>query len=100
MVIITENLFPPSSAKDLGKAFLDLPPLPDYITMRGPYILSDTDKGIRSILIYECEKSKFADALQVVADRVTNYFEVVPGYTYSVNAWFEASEALKMIGLA
>ena len=51
MVIITENFFPPSSAKQLGKAFLDLPPLPDYITMRGPYILSDTDKGIRSILI-------------------------------------------------
>ena len=32
---LTENLFPPSSAKDLGNVFLGLPPLPDYITMRG-----------------------------------------------------------------
>ena len=98
MVIISENVFPPGSAKDLGKAFLGLPPLPEYITMNGPYILGDTERGIRSILIYECENSKLADALQVVGDRLTNYFDV-PGYTYSVNAWYEAPEALKMIGL-
>ncbi|UCE56564.1 MAG: hypothetical protein JSV31_14290 [Desulfobacterales bacterium] len=99
MVIITENMFPPGSAKDIGKTFLELPPLPEYITMKGPYIHSDTKRGIRSILIYECDNSKLADALQVVGDRVTNYFDV-PGYTYSVNAWYEAQEALKMIGLA
>ena len=99
MVIITENMFPPGSAKDIGKAFLELPPLPDYITMKGPYILGDSEKGIRSILIYECDNSKLADVLQAVGDRVTNYFDV-PGYTYSINAWYEASEALKMIGLA
>jgi hypothetical protein len=99
MVIITENTFPPGSAKDIGKAFLELPPLPDYITMKGPYINSDSEKGIRSILIYECDNSKLAEALQTVGDRVTNYFDV-PGYTYSVNTWFEAQEALKMIGLA
>jgi len=99
MVVITENIFPPGSAKDMGKAFLALPPLPDYITTRGPFFLGDPDMGIRSILIYECDRSKLADTLQVVADRVTNYFDV-PGYTYSVNAWFEAQEALKMIGLA
>jgi hypothetical protein len=28
MVIITENMFPPASAKDIGKSFLELPPLP------------------------------------------------------------------------
>ena len=99
MVIITENMFPPASAKDIGKAFLELPPLPEYITMKGPFVLGDTERGIRSILIYECDNSKLADALQVVGDRVTNYFDV-PGYTYSVNAWYEAQEALKMIGLA
>jgi hypothetical protein len=99
MVIITENIFPPGSAKDIGKAFLELPPVPDYITMRGPYILGETDRGIRSIHIYECDNSKLADALQVVGDRLTNYFDV-PGYSYSVNAWYEAQEALKMIGLA
>jgi len=99
MVIITENVFPPGSAKGVGKAFMQLPPLPDYINMRGPYILSDTEKGIRSLLIYECDNSKLAEALQVVGDRLTSYFDV-PEYTYAINAWYEAQEALKMIGLA
>lgn len=92
-------MFPPGSAKDIGKVFLELPALPDYISMKGPYILSDSEKGIRSLLIYECDNSKLAEALQVVGDRLTKYFDV-PGYKYSVNAWFEAQEALKMIGLA
>ena len=99
MVIITENMFPAGSAKDVGKAFLGLPPLPEYITTKGPYIHSDTERGIRSILIYECDNDKLADALQVVGDRLANYFDV-PGYTYSANVWHEAQEALKMIGLA
>ena len=98
MVIITENMFPAGSAKDVGKAFLGLPPLPEYITTKGPYIHSDTERGIRSILIYECDNDKLADALQVVGDRLANYFDV-PGYTYSANVWNEAQEALKMIGL-
>ncbi len=99
MAIITENMFPVGSAKDVGKTFLGLPPLPEYITIKGPYIHSDTKRGIRSILIYECDNDKLADALQVVGDRLANYFDV-PGYTYSANVWNEAQEALKMIGLA
>ena len=92
-------MFPAGSAKDLGKAFLVLPPLPEYITMKGTYIHSDTERGIRTITIYECDNDKLADALQVVGDRLTYYFDV-PGYTYSADVWNEAQEALKMIGLA
>jgi hypothetical protein len=62
------------------------------MTMKGPYILGDSEKGIRSILIYEYDNSKLAEALQAVGDRFTNYFDV-PGYTYSLTAWYEASEA-------
>jgi len=78
MVIITDNFFPPGSSKEIGKAFLDLSPLPDYITMKGPYIKSAEEKGIRSIIIYECEKAKIADAFEFIAERLTNYYEV-PG---------------------
>ena len=99
MVIITDNFFPPGSSKDIGKAFLGLPPLPDYITMKGPYIKSAEEKGIRSILIYECDKAKLADAYEIIAERLTSYFDV-PGYQYSADIYLEAGEALKMIGLA
>lgn len=98
MVIITENMFPPGSAKDVGKAFMELPPLPEFITMKGPYINSVAGQGIRSIAIYECDKSKLAEGFEVVSDRLTKYYSV-PGYTYTSAVWLEAQEALKMIGL-
>ncbi len=98
MVIITENMFPPGSAKGVGKAFMEMRPLPDFITMKGPYINSAAGQGVRSILIYECDKSKLAEAMEIVADRLTKYFDV-PGYTYSSNVWLEAQEALKLVGL-
>ena len=98
MVIITENMFPPGSAKDVGKAFMELPPLPEFMTMKGPYINSTAGQGIRSIVIYECDRSKLAEGFEIVGDRLTKYFSV-PGYTYSSNVWLEAQEALKMVGL-
>ncbi len=76
-----------------------MPPLPDFMTMKGPYINSAAGQGFRSILIYECDRSKLAEAMEIVADRLTRYFDV-PGYTYSSNIWLEANEALKLVGLA
>ena len=99
MVIITETIYPPGSAKDVGKCFVELPSLPDFITMKGAYIHSSAGQGIRGMVIYECDKSKLAEAIEIVGDRVTKYFEI-PGYTYSMNVWLEAQEALKLVGLA
>lgn len=99
MVIITEATYPPASAKDAGKCFKELPPLPDYITMRGPYIQSATGAGIRGMVVYECDRSRLAEAIEVIGDRITKYFDV-PGYTYSMDVWLEAQEALKLVGLA
>lgn len=49
--------------------------------------------------LFDCEKAKLPDALDYVANRYTVYFGV-PGFTYSVQVWFDITEALKMIGLA
>ena len=49
MVIIGMNSFPPESANEIGKRFLELPPVPDYITMKGPYIHSMMEGGIQGV---------------------------------------------------
>jgi hypothetical protein len=98
MVVITKISFPPSSAKEIGKGFTELPALPDYITMIGPFISSSEGEGVQSIAIYECDNSKLAEAVEHVSNRMVPYFDV-SGFKYSVNTWLEAGEALKMIGL-
>jgi hypothetical protein len=99
MVIIGMLSYPPESAKEIGKRFLAQKPEPSYLTRKGLYILSKIGEGIQTITIYECENSKLSDGMDYIANRYTAYFGV-PGFTYSVQVWFEISEALKMIGMA
>lgn len=99
MVIIGMMSYPPESSKEAGKRFLGQKALPDHITMKGPYISSTKGDGIQTITIYEFERSKLPDALELISNRYVAYFGV-PGLTYSVHVWMDVGEALKMIGLA
>ena len=98
MIIMTHVLIPTTSAKELGKRVLELPPFPDYLTIRGPYIYSTEGEGIHSIDIFEVEKSRMAEALEYLNNRHVAFFDI-PGYTFSVNTCLEATEGLKMLGL-
>jgi hypothetical protein len=99
MVIIGSNLFPTESANDIGKRFLELPPLPDYITMKGPYVHGMMEGGIQGIELFELDKSRLAEGIEYVSNRYVAYFGI-SGFRYTVTVYFEAQEALKMIGLA
>jgi len=98
MVIIAKLIFPPESAEEMGNRFKELKALPDYITMKGPFIRGSSMNGVEALTLYECDNSRLSEALNIVGDRLAIYFSV-DGFTYSVNVWFEALEALKMIGL-
>jgi len=99
MVIIGMQSYAPEGAKEMGKRFLGMGPVPSYITMKGPFIGGTKGEGIQTITLYECERSKLPDAFEALGNRYAAYIGV-PGYTYSIQVWYEATEALKMIGLA
>ena len=99
MVIIGKNLFPPESANEIGKRFLELPPLPDYMTMKGPYVHGMMEGGIQGIEVFELDKAKLAEGVEYVTNRYVTYFGI-PGFRYAIAPYFEAQEALRMIGLA
>ena len=98
MVIIGFLSYPPESSKEMAKRFLEQPPLPTYLTMKGPYFSSELGEGIKSIVIYEFDQSKFSEVNQFIITRFTKYYGV-PGFTYSIHPWLEAKEALKAIGM-
>jgi hypothetical protein len=100
MVIIGFSSYPTESVKEFAKRFIEQStPLPSYMTMKGPYVSSELGVGIKSIVIFEFDQSRIADAVHDVSARYAKYYGV-PGFTYSQHAWLEAAEALKMIGLA
>ena len=98
MVVIAEALWPPDKSNDLGKAMLELPPLPENITMRGPYVGNELRDGIRSITIYEFDEANYKDANKTISQRYVPYMQI-PGFTVEIKSWREAMEALELIGL-
>jgi hypothetical protein len=98
MVIIVNVSYPLESSKEAGKRFTELPPVPSYVTLKGPYFSSEVGVGIKAFVVYEFEQSKMRETIEFVNSRLGKYFGV-PGYTFSSGVWLEAKEALKMIGL-
>ena len=98
MVIINLTSYPTDSSKAIGKRFLELPPLADYITMKGPYVNSVISEGIKGITIYEFDDSKYPEASKFLNERMATLIGV-PGFTYSLMHWLEVQDALKLIGL-
>lgn len=98
MVIIAIASYPPESAKEIGKHFRELSPLPEYMTQKGPYTTSEIGAGIKSLTLFEFDQSKIAEANEYVGKRYAKYFGV-PGFTFTYRLWLETMEALKMIGL-
>jgi len=99
MIIVGSLLFPPESSTEVGKCLLKLPPPPPFVTPKGPFLVPELGSGIKAINLFEFDQNKTAEAMEYVANRYAQYMGV-PGLTYNVALWFEAKEALKMIGLA
>ncbi len=99
MVIVLNVSFPAESSKKVGECFLNVSPIPDFMTRRGPYLSSNNMDGVRSLSIFELDNAKLADGLLAIGEYVTAFFDV-PGFAYEVNAYTEIEEGLKMMGLA
>jgi hypothetical protein len=99
MIILSVSSFPPESAKEIGKRFTERASLPDYLTMRGPYILPRQGDGLQSITVYEVDRpTRMAEAVEFLSNEQAKYFGL-QGYTYSINMCLEVAEALKTVGL-
>ena len=99
MVIVLNVSFPAESAKAVGECFLNVSPIPEYLTRRGPYLSSNNVDGVKSLSIFEVDNAKLADGLLAVGEYVTAFFDV-PGFAYRIAPYDEIEEGLKMIGLA
>jgi hypothetical protein len=98
MIIIGKVIFPQEVASQVGKRFLELAPVPDFLAMKGPYIKGTTE-GIQAIELFETSDAHLPAGIDYVSNRYVSYFGIA-GLTYQTDIHLEAQEALKMIGLA
>lgn len=98
MVIVTQMAFPPESANQIAKRFIEAPSLPEYMVRKGPYVSSELTDGIRTLNIYELDNVRLAEGVAFVSDLMTTYFGV-PGFSYTIRQYLEVEEALKLLGM-
>jgi hypothetical protein len=98
MVIVSNIFYPPESAHDIAKRFLEAPQMPDFMTKRGPYFYSTLNDGIIGLAVYELDKSRVAEGVEFIGNYMATYFGV-PGFKYEIRTFFEVEEGLKMIGM-
>ncbi len=98
MVIKFTFSIPLKSMRDCASQIMALPPLPEYITKRGPYINDGSQASNEIITIYEFDKSKFAEAYEKISKHI-DVFRGVPGFTFSAKLLTKGREikAFRMI---
>ena len=98
MVIVGSIKFTSETASDIGRRFLELPPVPDYMKIIGPFVKAKID-GTHGLEIFEVDEARLALALDYVSNRYIAYYGI-PGFSFTTEVYFSAQEALKMVGLA
>ncbi len=78
---------PLKNIKEYARKIIELPPLPEYITKRGPYI----HEVVKIMVVYEIDKGKTAEAWEIIRKHL-EAFRSIPGFTLSAPILREGKE--------
>ena len=73
MVIITESLYYAGSSEEILKRISAIRPLPESLSINGPYARFISKGLIKSIAIYKFHESKLLEALECVSESLNCY---------------------------
>jgi hypothetical protein len=94
--IIVIGNFPPHKGTEVGKLFLKLPKLPDFVKTKYVFIASEHKVGFYSI--YEVPEDKYFEGIKAISKRYTGY-NTVEGYEWKLVPVLESKDALALLGL-
>jgi hypothetical protein len=69
---------PVKNIKEYARKVIALPPLPEYIIKKGPYI----HEVAKIMVVYEFDKGKIAEAWEIIRKHL-DAFRSIPGFTLS-----------------
>ena len=99
MVILLKVKYPFQSAKQMATKFLEAPPIPEFMVMKGPYFTGSTQDGMHATAILELnDKSKFLDGIDFIGKFMAIFYEV-PGFCCEYRQASEIDDAMKILGM-
>ena len=82
MIIKCIFSIPVKSIRDYARQVMELPSLPEYITIRGPYINDAVGAGNQTITLYEFDEARSAEAWKSIFKQL-DAFHGIPGFSFS-----------------
>ena len=93
---LATGTYPPNKAAEIGKAFQNVPKLPDFVKTLFIFIVPSSD--IKSYGLYEVPDDKAHEGYIAITKRITGYFGI-EGYKFTIEPLLTTKEALALIGL-
>ena len=95
--VVVMGSFPSHVGMEVGKTFLKLEKLPEYIITE--HVFNAADGDITFFSIYRIEDdSKYFEGIKAIVKRFSGYMGV-EGYKYKLYPVLEAKDALSIVGL-
>ena len=96
MIIICFTEYPAQRGMEVTMRYLELPRLPKYISGKGNYVYSTTEKGYHSISIFEVDDAKIKKAFDAITKACLTFIDI-PGYRYEIRVCHTASDGIKLL---
>ncbi len=86
MIIKCALSVPKESIKFYARQFSELPPLPEYISKKGPYITDQEGAAHQIIIIFHFNKSKLREAQELISKNLGSLWGF-PGFRLSAHIY-------------
>lgn len=96
MIVIGTITFSEDLANDVAETYGTLPPIPDFVTVKGTYVYKTEGEDIRAFAIFEFDESRIDDATDYFKARYAA-FSKVAGLQSKVEEWLDVEDALKVV---
>lgn len=96
MIVIGTITFSEDLANDVAECYATLPPIPDFVAVKGTYVYKKDGEDIRAFAIFDFDESRIDDATDYFKARYTA-FSKVTGLQSKIEEWMDVEDALKIV---
>lgn len=96
MIMFGKISFNSNCGMEVAEKYGSIAPVPDFMTIKGPYIRSSIDGGISTLSIYEFDDDKAEEAIEYLQKRYAT-FDAIEGANATVEEWLGVGVALQLL---
>ena len=101
MVIVLTSKYPMGVSEEVASVHMKLQkdnPRPDFMNRLGPFVLTDHDKGVTVMQIFEMPPEKLSEGFMWAMRMIAPYSDI-PNVTVTARVWSELPEAASSFGI-